>query len=862
MMTLSQLITEARAKFESVEIIYTHPSLYLKCQHPSFDGLDDAQRESAFFQTLGRTPDDALGALTAGNVMLLLLGSSGQNETPSFLASAPKAHHWIEFLAQQSVSSIPSGDGLNIFHFYGYKGGQARSTILAMLSKMLADDGYRVLAVDADMEAPSLHIQYGAKISRLDSTLLGCVQYGLAPAPQPTYLARETKGAVDLVTCRPSGRDFDLDQAAFVLSAALNPAALQDGFGRLFSVGDQYDVILVDHRSGLGSSVLPIAAAFPGPVIACARLDEQSDEALSYFDVLFSLNPSLPGLFVSFSLDPDDSADKLMRRRGGTIDALLDILAKATSRGAVSDGSGAPEMSVSGDDLAGSWVSWFHDRSFLGKVSPPVDGISSDNRSALLKIRELLGVQAPKRPAPATNVPLSSKHDSTKILLTNSGNTDQGLLIQTDALRRLSVSNSPFTYVLGRKGTGKTRIVRALIERTLAVPLLVADDFPDQDFIKSADTLLKDIASRLPLAEAEKFWWVLLDAAVLNPKGGRREAIAEWLEKIKNCGSSIVSTSEIQRRIVSASHSGAYLIDGVETAFNSAQMGTYVEGLFRFLGSVQSDPELSQKLIIRLFIRTDLARRSVENVEQQIEGRSLELSWDTQSILNFALSRIASMEWFGEHFSGTMSKLNDSHSRLEIGAVSEAECNEFLLEIFPAKLRRNNLLTLTFLKDYFSEGVGESASFYPRIYDTFVRSIANPRIIGTKASSLQQIDGCRVAQGLIIAAHDYASREYLNQVVAELKNLIQLADEPKKNESLVEALISAFSGMPTPFELNKCLDQVMNSMRERELVPRDRILDALRRMKQVGIFEERPGYHGWWRVGRLFKTALGMKYVR
>jgi tetraacyldisaccharide-1-P 4'-kinase len=127
---------------------------------------------------------------------------------------------------------------------------------------------------------------------------------------------------------------------------------------------------------------------------------------------------------------------------------------------------------------------------------------------------------------------------------------------------------------------------------------------------------------------------------------------------------------------------------------------------------------------------------------------------------------------------------------------------------------------------------------------------------------MNQIEEDRVAQPLIIAAHDYASKEYLNQVVAELKNLVQLSANPKQNEDFVEVLISAFSGLPTPFEFDKCLNQVLPRFEEHATVSRDRIRDALQLMKQVGIFEERPGYAGWWRVGRLFKTALGMKYVR
>ena len=38
------------------------------------------------------------------------------------------------------------------------------------------------------------------------------------------------------------------------------------------------------------------------------------------------------------------------------------------------------------------------------------------------------------------------------------------------------------------------------------------------------------------------------------------------------------------------------------------------------------------------------------------------------------------------------------------------------------------------------------------------------------------------------------------------------------------------------------------------------IRNAIERMKNVGMFEDRPDYSGQLRVGRLFKSSLRMKY--
>jgi hypothetical protein len=862
MIPLRTILDKIRAGYNLIDIRYLHPSLYVLCVDAAFSDEDIEHRRDTFFKRVQLDPKEVDSAFSASGVVLHLLTPPEREEGFAFLATAPAAHHWIEFLAGGVTENrTPPALHTQVIHFYGYKGGQARSTVLAMLAKALANDDYSVLAVDADIEAPSLHAQFDAKVVRPESTLLGCVQHGLLPSPQPAYLPKgSSQGRVDLLACRPSGPIYDLDLATFALQSALDPSVLQAGFGRILRSADSYDAILVDHRSGIASSIVPLAAAFPGSVVVCVRLDEQSDDADAYFNVLLTQNPEMPGMFVSFSLDPDDTAEKLIGRNRPRMDALLDVLASAIRSGAGED-EGNSQSAVTSEDLQGFWLSWFHDRAFLAKGSPALDGISGDNRATLARIRELVGLQTSKKPRPILGA--SSRIRTGKKQLTNNGNTDQGLLIQTEALRSLTTPNSPFTYILGRKGTGKTRLVRTLVEENLGTPLLVADDFPVANVIVSSDPTLKDLADLLLAQQAgEKLWWILLQCVSAQSGQPVHAALRGWLDKVRQGGSAAISVSDIAAGLQNGPNRRVYLIDGVETSFNSAQMTTFVEGLFRFLSSIQSNPQISQKLTVRLFIRTDLVRFAVENIEQQIEGRSLQLSWDTQSILNFALSRICELDWFRSHFSTTTAELDSDLDRLAQGAMPETECNEILLKIFPIKLRRNNLYTLTFLKGYFSEGVGESASFYPRIYDTFLRSIADPSLMGGAASRMQQLEDNHVAQPLIIAAHDYASKEYLTQVAAELKNLLRLSDQPSENQVRVERLIEAFAGLTTPFELEPCVTQVYNTLTNMFNIEKERVRDAMQQMKRVGIFEDRPGYPAWWRAGRLFKNSLGMKYVR
>jgi hypothetical protein len=96
-------------------------------------------------------------------------------------------------------------------------------------------------------------------------------------------------------------------------------------------------------------------------------------------------------------------------------------------------------------------------------------------------------------------------------------------------------------------------------------------------------------------------------------------------------------------------------------------------------------------------------------------------------------------------------------------------------------------------------------------------------------------------------------------VEAELAYLLQLAPEYPENLQRVKELLQAFAGLQTPFSVDQCVQDLNSKLRE---ITEAAIRAALVQMREVGIFEDRPGYPGEWRVGRLFKASLGMKYVR
>jgi hypothetical protein len=379
--------------------------------------------------------------------------------------------------------------------------------------------------------------------------------------------------------------------------------------------------------------------------------------------------------------------------------------------------------------------------------------------------------------------------------------------------------------------------------------------FPYEKGLSSSDLLLSEL-SQAASTEPTKFWWCLLDSVIENENRAEQQ---ERLREILNTGIRTLNPSLVKEKLLRQTRRRVLLIDGVETAFDSGQMASFVEGLFRFLAAVQSDIAINQILTIRLFIRTDLAEGARENVEQQTENRAIYLAWNTQSILNFVMVRMGSLPWFRATFHETVQKIEACLPDLVKGSVVEDDCNQLLLDVFPIKLRRNNLLTLTFLKTYFSDGQGDKASFYPRIYDSFLKYIANGGL-ANQAEPPPQLENGRIRQGLIFDAHDYACKDYLKQVRDELKNLVSLADDPTENQQRISDLLDGFGGMKTPFIFEECAHALSGKLYPK--IDVSIIRRAMSQMKRVGIFEDRPDYPGYWRVGRLFKSSLGMRYQR
>lgn len=858
MTTISSIVASAREAYpQAVELKYVHPTLYVICVDPQFESMQDEARREAFTAKTGLKWEVLSEPSLLSVLSILLLTQKEREQNYGFLDSSSAGHHWLPLFDCQQAQAQTARDAElpHAVHFYGYKGGQARSTVLAMTARQLADDGYRVLTVDADTEAPSLDVIFDVAANSSSQTVLGLLSCDTV-TPISAYVPQNSQGKIDLLACRPTSASYDMDFAAFALRTALDVSALEEGVRKLKPIIDTYDFVLFDHRSGLSISVLPIVAAYPGPVVICLRVDDQSRGADSLIDILLSQVRDIPGAYISFSLDPEDNREKMLTRHSERINKLLDKIGLAVERG--STDYSLPGQDLPPEDFGRYWVPWFHDRKFLEVRFPALADINEVNRSALLQLREVLGMTGKKGSS------VASSHNSTRVrhALSPSGAEDEGVFIETPEIGRLFSANTSIAYIFGRKGTGKTRLLKELSTRGLGEPLIVAADAKGGG-IPTGDAAFTDLAKTFA-NEPENLWWCILGAALdshTTQGPSFTDKIAEW-EKGAISGNRPIRASEIASIASKQSKRRVFLIDGIETAFRSSKLIEFVEALFKFLLTVQSDTKISDRIQIRLFLRTDLAKRAIQNVEQQTSGRRLDLTWNTQSIFNFVLSRIGQLEWFQQNFPEAVEKIAANEDALKAGLIQAADYEPLLLEIFPRHMRRNNLQTLTFLKTYFSDAAGDNenrAAFYPRLFDAFLGYVANPQTLQHGVAPPTSIEDGHIHQALVLAAHDAASRRFLDEVKQELTVLLDLATSPTENEQQVTQLLAAFDGLSTPFQLDECVKKLSELLGR---VESSRIREALHRMKEIGMFEDRPGYAGWWRAGRLFKSALRMKYVR
>lgn len=856
-MTIQQLLDICRANFAKVEIAYIHPKLFIFCLSDDFAGRDEEYQIEYFLNKTGVSAEELNRLIATATISLCLISDTERKSRYAFVDSIPGSQHWLPFLDKTTRDNLPSAPAgpIPALHFYGYKGGQARTTVLTMLAKSLAEDGYRILIIDADTEAPSLDFLFETSSPNVESTLMGLCGWANEVAPLAAYASPQSNGLIEIIPCRPRDDQYDMDFAAFALKVGIDVSMLRNALNRLkkFTVDasntPKYDLVIFDHRTGIASSVLPIIRAWPGPTVVSVRPDGLSEQALGAFETVFSQFSENPGAYVCFSMDNDDTEEKVFDRSGEHIHKLLHQLAKGLARGAEENAL------LPIEDLYRYWVGWYFDKQFVGTTSPDVTKLSVINQSSIRQLREVLSLSKAVL-GPSVGKGLTDERSP-------SGATASGWFIETSDIAKLFSPSSPINYIIGRKGTGKTRLYREMVSRKIAEPLFAAADFEDGG-MRSQSVAYSQLLSSCE-NDYGRFWWALLGCALSIPNTADDLAFKSSVDSFAQLAVEV-------RRERSTPHFAAtqllsnpteriFLVDGIETAVPAAKLRTFIEELLIFMLTLQSDASFRSRLQARLFLRSDLLNNASQNVEQQTSQRVVELRWDSDSIFNYVLAKIVSMPWYREKFPEACEKIKKDIGAIRAGRLSANMYEEILLEIFPQKLRRSNLQTLTFFETYFSDASGKfdyGSSFYPRLFENFLVEIAAiSRELEDKGQ--QTLENGRVLHTIVLDSHAKASANFVNEVKQELYVLLDLSSDDAENRRLVDALIAALEGKATPFNQ----DALIQDFEAANIgIESTKLRKVLQLMTDVGIFEKHPKFVGQLRAGRLYKSALRMKYVR
>ncbi len=209
------------------------------------------------------------------------------------------------------MSLIRNSSRGRIITFYSYKGGTGRTMALANVAWVLASNGWRVLCVDWDLEAPGLHryfkpFLWDPELREIPGVIdvvwdhacdaMSQPSHNKVAAPEldtlPEWAGRRAKilkhatslrwdfeksGRIDFL---PAGRQ-DAGYAARVNTFDWQSFYSNLGGGEFLEslaadMREQYDVVLVDSRTGVSDTSGICTVHLPDTVVVCFTLNDQS----------------------------------------------------------------------------------------------------------------------------------------------------------------------------------------------------------------------------------------------------------------------------------------------------------------------------------------------------------------------------------------------------------------------------------------------------------------------------------------------------------------------------------------------------------------------------------------------------------
>lgn len=860
-MTIESVFEKLKKSGFNLTFIKSYPTPYCFVSHRDFfTSFDVSIREEELCKKIEIEVEILREFDRVGICNFRYLSSSELEKEKNFFPENQNLHTWAswylkKFLKNDSFYKNDLND-IQIRHFFGFKGGQGRSTLAAMCAKHCALQGQKVLFIEADIEAPSIHGMFGTDVSfEPASTLVGLAS-SISPRPAVIY-SSHTGGEIQLIAVRQNSPLSELEALAFSTRCSIDPTLLFE-LGttlNLFARKEKFDVVLVDHRAGVTPFLPPLKESLPGPVCLVCRLDKQWEDG----------SVAIQGLLESYSKQPgwvacidsfDETLDQFVFRTKDQVEKLVRLW---PSQGESSQ--------LDEEFLSEIRVMFPHCKAFLYENLPSPDTMERNWKNAFLDFVELIELNDS-----------SSKKDKLTTNISGSLATDPFL----ESQNFLSVKNNKHQnwYIFGRKGTGKTRFFNQLSVNNECEPLLVDRYFDDGKvtprglivdgpvFKDIKDTFFKTQNSKKASFQIDKatcFILFLIASGLESERGLSRDLLEQKLRTgvLQWCNSTVAHFMDwiIQLVNQSANRFRVFLIDNIELGFDLEEFKFVIPGLFKALSHIETETQISSKFHFRLFLRSDLVNVGVtQNLEQQLSKKRIDLFWTEKEALNLFLTQLCAQEHVKKKFSNFVDSVLDPelNKKLIRGSVDVEHCLSLLKEVFPEKItddKARPVLLKNFFINYFSDGGFDEKNsqkvFYPRLFVTFSEELDKYLVME------DSIENGRVDIKLPYKIHEKISEEFLVQVTQEIKTIVKFSG----NKITVTEFLNCFKGQSTPFDPEILAELISKELWKNDhLKHRNEVKKALESLKMIGVLEGHPKNREDWRASRLFKYALKMKW--
>jgi hypothetical protein len=764
---------------------------------------------------------------------------------------------WLYEYISRKESKIKEGSPICI-HFYGHKGGQTRTSFMAQLGKSCSNDGWKVLLLDADFEAPSCHRVFGKASLPLESTVFSFFQKDLAVKAlcvDRPFDAPESGAGLYLLGSKANENDLDTANYFSQLNVlSSNPIELEKIGKKIYEYAknERFDAVFIDQRTGISNIAFPLLESLPGSGIIFGRLDHLWRDASSTLKLFLRATSRFQSiLFSPFKLDPEKFSQLYSVQMGDFYGILADAL---SSKYNYDVSFGLDKHGFSLDDSEIDMVRdvipnvhiWMQDDAFMNSLLPDFSSLSSQNRDALSSVRANLSLLEKKKYTPII---------VESVKLSSSGAKNDGKYLLTESLKLAISQKNDSLFLIGRKGSGKTTafdIVRS-VERT-SIPLIAdASERKGNNDISGKPGLtfpaFKDFLDEFKSTDADskfqEFWrkCFLIGSRSID---GTQENLEKAFSEVK---SNDLSWERFKTEMEVCAPK-TLLFDSFETFFAQDIRPKMLSALFRILEFLDSE---CKKQKFWIFLRKDLLSECGENQQQLRDSRSCELVWELKESLNLLVCRLAELKLLSPDSNKETKeiiKYVESESRLYENILSKEVCFTILAPLFPETINaRGNPTFSNYFEGYFADSFDEDKTtlFNPRFIYYFVKNLKE-----IKDSNENSEGNIKFKSDDVVKAYTKSSAEYRTEVAEEVRGLLQDTNEIRRD---VGNFLNHFRGEMAPFR---------RELLSKNLVDKSKFKDSdvngfLSALENLGILYKHETKVEFSRVTRLVRTSLGMK---